>query len=278
MFTRGARRRAVGVAVLSVGLVIGLAGCGDDDDDGDDGNFGPAQTEGLPTREALLAALEGAQDDFTGPDANGGLNTEMWATVVDRSGIVVAVVYSGPGVGDQWLLSRVISAQKANTANGLSLNGLALSTANLYAATQPGGSLFGLQESNPVNPELAYAGDINSFGTADDPMIGKRVGGVNVFGGGLALYNAAGEKIGAIGVSGDTSCADHNIAWKMRDALTLDYVPAGVADAGTTDNIIYDIGIGGTSAGGFGHPECSAVSTTTAQAFPTTHPISTVTP
>ena len=278
MFTGKARRRAVGVAVLSVGLVIGLAGCGDDDDDGDDGNFGPAQTEGLPTREALLAALEGAQDDFTGPDANGGLNTEMWATLVDRSGIVVAVVFSGPGVGDQWLLSRVISAQKANTANGLSLNGLALSTANLYAATQPGGSLFGLQESNPVNPELAYAGDINTFGTMDDPMIGKRVGGVNVFGGGLALYNAAGEKIGAIGVSGDTSCADHNIAWKMRDVLVLDYVPAGVADGGTTDNIIYDIGIGGTSAGGFGHPECSAISTGTAQAFPTTHPISTVTP
>jgi hypothetical protein len=101
---------------------------------------------------------------------------------------------------------------------------------------------------------------------------------VNVFGGGLALYNSAGEKIGAIGVSGDTSCADHNIAWKMRNQLVLDYVPAGVADGGTTDNIIYDIDGSGVSAGGFGHPECSAISTTTAQAFPTTHPISTVTP
>jgi uncharacterized protein GlcG (DUF336 family) len=229
--------------------------------------------QGLPTHAQLKTALAAAVTAETS-----GLNNHMWATVVNRDGVVCAVAFSGTDRSSQWPISRVISAQKANTANGLSLNGLALSTANLYAATQPGGSLFGLQESNPVNPELAYAGDINSFGTADDPMIGKRVGGVNVFGGGLALYNAAGEKIGAIGVSGDTSCADHNISWKMRDALTLDYVPAGVADGGTTDNIIYDIGIGGTSAGGFGHPECSAISTATAEAFPTTHPISTVTP
>ena len=45
----------------------------------------------------------------------------------------------------------MISAQKANTANAFSLEGFALSTANLFASTQPGGSLFGLQESNPVD-------------------------------------------------------------------------------------------------------------------------------
>jgi hypothetical protein len=70
------------------------------------------------------------------------------------------------------------------------LNDLALSTANLWAPTQPGGSLFGLQESNPVDPNLPYEGDVSTFGTADDPMIGRRIGGVNVFGGGLALYDA----------------------------------------------------------------------------------------
>lgn len=273
MFSRRVGWRRAASLVLAVGLAVGAGGCSDDDDDDDDGGFGPPQTEGLPTREALLAALQDAQDDATGPDANGGLNTEMWATVVDRSGIVVAVVFSGPGVGDQWLLSRVISAQKAGTANGLSLNNLALSTANLWAATQPGGSLFGLQESNPVNPEDAYSGDVSDFGTANDPMTGKRIGGVNVFGGGFALYNSAGERIGGLGVSGDTSCADHNIAWKMRDALSLDFVPAGVGDGGTSDNIIYDIQLDGSSASGFGHPECSAVSTATAQNFPTTHPV-----
>jgi hypothetical protein len=53
--------------------------------------------------------------------------------------------------------SRVISAQKANTANAFSLPGLALSTANLYSAVQPGGSLRA-QESNPVDTQVAYGG------------------------------------------------------------------------------------------------------------------------
>jgi hypothetical protein len=167
----------------------------------------------------------------------------------------------------------VISAQKANTANGLSLDNLALSTANLWAPTQPGGSLFGLQESNPVDP-AAYEGDADAFGTEDDPMVGRRIGGVNVFGGGLALYSSAGEKIGAVGVSGDTSCADHNIAWRLRDALGLDFVPAGVADGGTTDNIIYDLDGSGVSASGFGHPECSPGSTAIGEQLPITNPLS----
>ena len=262
-----ARWRPRALALLSCGLMLGVAACDDDEEDGG-GGFGPPQTEGLPSDEALRDALVAAvaQD-------NGGLGLNMWATVVDRSGIVVSVVFSGPGVGDQWLLSRVISAQKANTANGLSLNNLALSTANLWAPTQPGGSLFGLQESNPVDP-AAYEGDVATFGTADDPMVGRRIGGVNVFGGGLALYNSAGEKIGAVGVSGDTSCADHNIAWRVRDALGLDFVPAGVADGGTSDNIVYDVDAGGVSAGGFGHPECSPGSTSIGQQLPVTNPIS----
>ena len=48
----------------------------------------------------------------------------------------------------------------------------------------------------------------------NDPMVNKRIGGVNVFGGGLALYGSTGL-VGALGVSGDTSCADHNIAWPV---------------------------------------------------------------
>jgi uncharacterized protein GlcG (DUF336 family) len=196
----------------------------------------------------------------------------MWATVVDRSGIVRAITFTGDLTGDQWPGSRVISAQKANTANSFSLTGLALSTANLFTATQPGGSLFGLQESNPVNTEAAYGGDANDYGTADDFMIGKRIGGVNVFGGGLALYDASGEIIGAVGVSGDTSCADHNIGWKLRDALGLDFVPGGVSATGD-DNIIYDIGVDGVSESGFGHPECSTEATAIGVGLPTSHPI-----
>ena len=70
-----------------------------------------------------------------------GFGLEMWATIVDRDGLVKMVVKSGEDRGDQWPGSRVISAQKANTANAFSLPGLALSTANLYAATQPGTAL-----------------------------------------------------------------------------------------------------------------------------------------
>jgi uncharacterized protein GlcG (DUF336 family) len=250
---------------------LSLSACGGDgsaDLLGPDGKRAP---QSLPTaadlRAALIDATVGAD-----PDApNGGLGFNMWGTIVDRAGVVQMVVYTGDSPVDQWPGSRVISAQKANTANAFSLSGFALSTGNLYAATQPGGSLFGLQESNPVDATIAYDGKIEDFGTIKDPLIGQRIGGVNVFGGGLALYNSSGELVGALGVSGDTSCADHIIAWKVRDALGLDFVPAGVGEA-NTDNIIHDI-TDGTSAGGFGHPECSATSTNTANSLTDTHPV-----
>jgi uncharacterized protein GlcG (DUF336 family) len=180
------------------------------------------------------------------------------------------VVNSGGGAGSVesiWLGSRVISAQKANTANAFSLStgsagtAIALSTANLYTAVQPGGSLYGLQASNPVDVFAAYGGSPDSFGAGTrDPMVGQLIGGVNVFGGGLAIYSPTGKRLGAIGVSGDTSCTDHAVAWETRHALGLDYVPGGVSPAGD-DNIIYDIApqtgqMPGVSAGGFGHPHC----------------------
>lgn len=184
---------------------------------------------------------------------NGGLNLDMWATVVNRDGEVCAVTFTGAERGDQWPGSRVISAQKANTANTFSLPKLALSTANLYSAVQPGGSLFGLQESNPVNVEAAYSGDNKKIGQKNDPLVGKKIGGVNVFGGGLALYNSKGLLVGGLGVSGDSSCADHNIAWKLRKALQLDYVPAGVSPA-KDDNVMYLKA--GEAPNGFKQPLC----------------------
>ena len=121
---------------------------------------------------------------------NGGFNLNMWATVVNRDGQVCAVARSGDDRGDQWPGSRVISAQKANTANNFSLPGLALSTANLWEATQPGGSLFGIQFSNPVDTAVAYGsnghggGNAKNYGKKNDPLVGDFIGGVNVFGGG----------------------------------------------------------------------------------------------
>ena len=205
----------------------------------------------LPDHAALKTALSAAR-----AEANGGLNLDMWGTIVDRAGRVCAVAYTGADAGAQWPGSRLISAQKANTANSFSLDGLALSTANLFSPVQPGGSLFGLQESNPINVPAAYnkKGSLENFGTPNDPLTGEFIGGVNVFGGGLALYNDAGHVVGAVGVSGDTSCADHNIAWRVRNTLSLDYVPAGVS-SDNNDQIVFDVS-NGKSAGGYGHPAC----------------------
>lgn len=234
-------------------------------------------TNGLPSHAALTAALKAV---VTG-GGNEGFGLNMWATVVNRDGEVIAVTFSGGNRGDQWPGSRVISAQKANTANAFSLPGLALSTANLYSAVQPGGTLFGLQHSNPVDTGTAYKGPAQHFGRPNDPMTGKNIGGVNVFGGGLALYNSDGTLLGAIGVSGDTSCADHIIAWKVRSALNLDNVPAGVnpvpaVPGKSDDNIVHDIGVDGNghpaSPSGWGHPITSAAQKATAEALSTTHP------
>lgn len=218
----------------------------------------------LPKHSVLKQALTEARKEN-----NGGLNLDMWATLVDRSGVVCAVVYTGSTNDAQWPGSRVISAQKANTANAFSLKNLALSTSNLYSAVQPGGSLFGLQESNPVDTKVAYSGDAKKLGTEKDPMVGRRIGGVNVFGGGLALYNEKGEIVGGLGVSGDTSCADHNIAWRVRNKLKLDYVPAGVSP-NKNDQIVFDISSSGKSAGGYGHPTCGGKEKEVASQLPAT--------
>lgn len=225
--------------------------------------------KGLPTYGQLKAALTYARNQ-----SNGGFNLDMWGTVVNRDGVVCAVAFTGADRGSQWPGSCAISAQKANTANAFSLPKLALSTANLYTATQPGGSLYGLQASNPVSTHVAYRGNSEDYGQSNDPMVGGKIGGVNVFGGGLGIYNSQGKLIGGLGVSGDSSCADHNIAWRTRHKLNLDFVPAGVSgDTARPDNIVYDIVQApdlaiGKSTNGWGHPECSSAATTIASQLP----------
>ena len=225
----------------------------------------------LPSHADLQTALAAA---VTHPDGNGGFGLNMWATVVNRDGVVCAVVFTGGDRGDQWPGSRVISAQKANTANAFSLPTLALSTANLYTAVQPGGSLAGLQESNPVNVAVAYAGNAANYGRTNDPMVGGKIGGINIFGGGLALYAQGGTLVGGLGVSGDSSCADHNIAWRVRDSLNFDSVPGGVSgDGARPDNIVYDITpqagqMPVVSKSGWGHPVCSKEATEIAADLP----------
>ena len=116
----------------------------------------------------------------------------------------------------------------------------------LYSLTQPAnagpndgvpaGSLYGLNNSNPFNPGF------QPQGTA----IGSVPGGIITFGGGVPLYSNK-QVIGGLGVSGDTACADHAIAYRMRAAAHLDGTPS-------PDNIQY-LNIGELPHD-FLHPHC----------------------
>jgi uncharacterized protein GlcG (DUF336 family) len=186
--------------------------------------------------------LQSELEDAAEADST-GLNNDYWAVVVNREGTVCAVAYSGRDRDSQWLLSRQIAAAKAFTANGLSLENAPISTAQLYPWVQPGAPanpLFGLAGGNPVSPEAAYEGAYQQFGTRNDPMVGRRVGGTITFGGGLALYSS-GDAVGGLGLSGDTACADHSTAWRLRAELRL--APAVPNDTITLNNAT-------------GHPRC----------------------
>ena len=242
---------------------------------------------------AFLAAAEaGAQNNGCGnlPDyaqlkrmliaartaENSGSNAQEWATIVDRDGVVCAVAFTGADRTSQMGIGRISSALRANTANafgydsGSSSNGkgypigLALSTANLFSSTQPGGFVAGIADNYPVNQSVAFAPPIERIGTSSDPMVGQRIGGFSAIGGGLALYGPGQAVVGGIGVSGDHPCTDHDVAWRTRNLLGLDHMagmPAPTGDPNHPDNIVYDItpnpdgGIG-KSASGLGHPKC----------------------
>jgi uncharacterized protein GlcG (DUF336 family) len=213
---------------------------------------------GLPSFATLVDVLK----DVVHGDTNGGAGNEMWGVVVNRDGVVCAVAFSGEDRGAQFPGSRVISAAKANTANEFSLPGGATSSGNLYVATQPGGPIFGLETGNPVDTAVAYKGSSAEYGTANDPLVGAKVGGTIVFGGGLPLYDAGGSLVGGVGVSGDSSCADHIIAWEMRHQLELDNLPSASAPNG--DNL---------SVGPGAYPDCGNGSAAIIAALPQTYPI-----
>lgn len=177
-------------------------------------------------------------------NGNGGIFSpnRMWSAVVDRKGRLCSVT----SIGDAWPGSRAIAIAKASTANDFSNSGLALSTANLYAPTQPNGSLYGLNNSNPFNP--AFLPQASGIGYVP--------GGVITFGGGVALYQG-GQVIGGLGVSGDSSCADHSVAYRMRRNASLNGIPGGVAADGT-DNIIYADRGKPVDPTTFQHPHCFA--------------------
>ena len=214
--------------------------------------FADDGSKGCLLGSGVVPAVEAALNQVVA-GGNGGIFSPnmMWAAVVDRNGVLCGTAK----VGDAWPGSRAIAIAKAETANGFSNNKLALSTANLYAATQPGGSLYGLNNSNPFNPFFNAITTDNSIGLARGNGVGFNPGGIITFGGGVALYGQNNEVIGGLGVSGDTACADHAIAYSMRVLLQLNHVPSGVGLNGT-DNILY--APAGTVPTGFQHPHCGA--------------------
>lgn len=222
------------LAVMTATMLSSAAALGGqlDDEDQRAGCQIPAQT--VANVQAQLATV------VQKPDQNGGLFSpnRMWSAVVDRVGTLCSVIVTG----DAWPGSRAIAIAKAFTANGFSNDALALSTANLYSPTQPGGSLYGLNDSNPFNPRFLARGT----------GIGFVPGGIITFGGGVALYSG-GKVIGGLGVSGDTSCADHAIAYRMRHLAGLDGTP-------NSDNIIYLAS--GEAPTGFAQPHCGATDIT----------------
>lgn len=164
-----------------------------------------------------------------------------WATVVNRSGEICATAVATDDVTAAWPGSLAISKAKAFTANAFSTDSAPMSTARLYTLSQPGHSLWSAANGNPFNPAcLAAPGEADS-------SKGKVCGGTIVFGGGLPLYKGM-TKVGAIGVSGDTPCADHEIAKRIRDMAGLN-PPTGM----NADDIWY------TKADGpsfYAHPLC----------------------
>jgi uncharacterized protein GlcG (DUF336 family) len=163
-----------------------------------------------------------------GTDAGGIFGgARMWGAIVNRQGQVCAVVTSTDDPTQVWPISQAIAKAKAYTANSVSLDDFVLSTARLYTFVQPGHSLYGLNQSNPFNPEF-LATPSQAGGGAN-----QLAGGIITFGGGVPLYRN-GRIIGALGVSGDTSCADHEIAKRVRDLAGLN--PAG---GPLVDDIVY---------------------------------------
>lgn len=200
--------------------------------------------QGLPTAEQLKVFLTQAPglSELSIGGTVGGLfgGTRMWGSVVNRNGEVCATAASRDDVTQVWPGSRNIARAKAYTANAFSLDNLALSTARLYTFTQPGHSLWSLGQSNLALPNLLPL----LSGAAAEPPI---VNGLIFFGGGVPLYSS-GKIIGGLGISGDTSCADHEISKRVRHLAGLN-PPGGP----TADDIVYSF-LDGASV--FTHPQC----------------------
>jgi uncharacterized protein GlcG (DUF336 family) len=214
------------------GVLVGLALCSAT-------NAVAKDCKDLPSESELRQAMNASASADAGGLFGG---SRMWGAVVNRDGEICVYATTTSDPTQVWPGSQAIAKAKAYTANAFSLDILPLSTARLYTFTQPGHSLWSLGQSNLWNPALTappggQGGGKNQIG-----------GGLIFFGGGVPLYNTAGKIIGGLGISGDTSCTDHEIAKRTRNTLLLN--PPGGA---TADDIVYSPP---DAASPFAHPKC----------------------
>ena len=173
--------------------------------------FEPAKIGWLRRRPHSRGSRETAQ---TAPAQNGdagGLNhgKAMWGAIVDRNGRLCALSVSTDDKAATWPGSRAIAIAKASTSNAFSSDVAPMSTARLYTLSQPGHSLWGAANGNPLNPLCAWARRTTSRRVSGsvrrDDRLWRRPG---------ALQGQT--RVGGLGVSGDTACADHEIAKRVR--------------------------------------------------------------
>ncbi len=112
---------------------------------------------------------------------------------VDRDGHIVRFASDG----DAWEGSRDVAKAKAFTAMAFSSNENALTTRTIFCATQPGGPLWELGNSNQAGAPSGVGG-IKQLGIIQFP-------------GGVPIYKG-GDLVGGFGVSGDSIALDEATA------------------------------------------------------------------
>ncbi len=193
----------------------------------------------LPSADQLKQWLRSAPAES---EAGGLFSGKMeWGSIVNRNGEICATAVATDDPASAWPGSQAIAKAKAYTANAYSTDTSPMSTARLYTLTQPGHSLWGVAGPNPFNAECLVSPQ--ESGKTD----GMICAGSISFGGGVALYKGK-TRVGGLGVSGDTACADHEIAKRVRHLAGLDPEKGEFAD-----DITYS-SVDGPSV--FAHPLC----------------------
>ncbi|HEY7289716.1 MAG TPA: heme-binding protein [Vicinamibacterales bacterium] len=199
-----------------------------------------ASCRDLPSRADLQEYLRRAPAE--GGEAGGMFGGKLdWAAIVNRNGEICAVAAATEDPGAAWPAGQALAKAKAFTANAFSTDTQPLSTARLYTLALPGHSMWGSSGTNNFRDDCIES-PLDASKTD-----GRICGGSITVGGGIPLYKGK-RRIGGLGISGDTPCADHEIAKRIRHIAQLD--PERGA---RSDDISYTV-VEGASI--FTHPLC----------------------